>query len=257
MLLAIDIGNTNIHIGAFVGELPKAVFSFGAATNRTADEYAVLLKAIAAEKGIDFKEISGAVLGSVAPSLTASVLAALRILADVPVTIIGPGVKTGFPIRLDNPAELGADLVANAAGAVAAFGAPVIVADFGTATTVIAVDEKSALQGGAIMPGIGMSLQALNSAELLPGVPVDGTVLSLGKNTPDCMRAGVIRGTAMAVCGFAADYKKMLKLPQDTPLVVCGGLAGAARAYLPADAKYLPNLTLCGLAAIYRLNQKN
>ena len=257
MLLTLIIRNDRITLGAYQGSTLAARADIGADKQKTADEYAVLFKSIFDIHKISTTDFDGAICASVVPSLTETLKDAVNLLLGVRMHVIGSGIKTGLTIKTENPAELGADLVANAAGAVAAFGAPVIVADFGTATTVIAVDEKSALQGGAIMPGIGMSLQALNSAELLPGVPVDGTVLSLGKNTPDCMRAGVIRGTAMAVCGFAADYKKMLKLPQDTPLVVCGGLVGAARAYLPADAKYVPNLTLCGLAAIYRLNQKN
>ncbi len=257
MLLAIDIGNTNIHVGVFCGEKLQTTLSLGVIAGRTADEYAMLLKNLAKEKGIDMTAISGAVLGSVAPSVTPAVLAALDMLLGLPVIVVGPGVKTGFPIRLDNPAELGADLVANAAGAVAIVGAPAIIADFGTATTVIAIDEKGALQGGAIMPGVGMSLRALDGAELLPGVPVDGSVAVLGKNTPDCMRAGVIRGEAMAVWGFAETYKKTLKLPVGTPLIFCGGFAAAVLPYLPAGAQYMPDLTLCGLAAIYKLNQKN
>ncbi|MBR2010163.1 MAG: type III pantothenate kinase [Clostridia bacterium] len=256
MLFAVDIGNTNIHVGAFKNDQLKATFSLGLDMRRTADEYAMLLRALCADKGVLLDAVTGAVLGSVVPTVTPVFLHALKALLGVPVTVVGPGVKTGFSIRLDNPAELGADLAANAAGAIACVGAPVIIVDFGTATTVIAVDERSALQGGAIMPGVGMSLHALDGAALLPDVPACGGVEALGKNTPDCMRAGVVRGGAMAACGLAEQYKRILKLPMSTPLVVCGGYAEVMRAYLPANTQYIPELTLCGLAAIYRLNQK-
>lgn len=256
MFFAIDIGNTNIHVGIFEGEVLKNTFSLGVVTGRTADEYAALLRLLTVEQGVDPTALQGAVLGSVAPSVTPAVLTAIKKLAPVPVAVIGPGVKTGFPIRLDNPAELGADLVANAAGVVAKGIVPAVVADFGTATTVIAIDEKGALQGGAILPGVDMSLKALGRAELLPGVPPDGGVQALGKNTPDCMRAGVVRGTAMAICGFAESYKRALRLPSNTPLVICGGFAERVSPYLPTDAQHHPELTLCGLAAIYKLNKK-
>ncbi len=256
MLFAVDIGNTNIHVGAFENDQLRATFSLGLDMRRTADEYAMLLRAIAVDKGVALGAVTGVVLGSVVPTVTPIFLNALKALFDVPVTVIGPGVKTGFPIRLDNPAELGADLAANAAGAISCVGAPVIIMDFGTATTVIAVDERSALQGGAIMPGVGMSLHALDGAALLPDVPAYGSVEALGKNTPDCMRAGVVRGGAIAACGLAEHYKRILKLPMSTPLVVCGGYAEAMRAYLPANTQYMPELTLRGLVAIHRLNQK-
>ena len=256
MLLAVDIGNTNVHVGVFKADAVSVIFTLGAVANRTADEYAFLFKSILQERGVDICSLHGAVLGSVAPSVTPAVLTALREGLGLQTVVIGPGVKTGFPIRLDDPAELGADLVANAAGAIAAVGAPVIVADFGTATTVIAIDGKGALQGGAILSGVGMSLGALNGAELLSGVSPYGAVTALGKNTPDCMRAGVVRGSAMAVTGFAENYKKTLKLPPDTPLLVCGGFGAQMLSYLPASVRYVPTLTLSGLAAIYKLNQK-
>lgn len=256
MLFAVDIGNTNVHVGVFEENAAKLTFSLGAVASRTADEYAFLFKSILREKNVNVSDIEGAVLGSVAPSVTPAVLEAIKEGLGVPTIVVGPGIKTGFPIRLDDPAELGADLVANAAGALAAVGAPVMIADFGTATTVIAVDEKGALQGGAILPGIGMSLKALDGAELLSGASPYGAVGALGKNTADCMRVGVVRGSAIAVSGFAESYKKSLKLPLDTPLLVCGGFGEQMLTHLPANARYVPTLTLSGLAAIYKLNKK-
>lgn len=256
MLLAVDIGNTNIHMGLFEAEQLCHTLLLSTEPHRTADEYALLLRLLQGEKGIAPTDVDGIVLGSVVPSVTGWVSAALQKMCDLPVVTVGPGIKTGFPIRVNDPAELGADLVANAAGALAKVGSPVIIVDCGTATTVIVMDEKGALQGGCIRPGIQMSLDALHGTELLPGLSAEDAVTPLGKSTAACMRAGVIRGEAMAVSGFAEQYRQMLSLPRETTLVVTGGLAAHLLPYLPKSAVHIPDLTLHGLAAIYRLNQK-
>lgn len=256
MLLAVDVGNTNIHVGLFEEDRLAHTLRLGTEPRRTADEYALLLRLLLAEQGVTLERIDGVILASVAPSVTEWISAALKKLLPLPILTVGPGIKTGFPIRVNDPAELGADLVANAAGALATVGAPAIVVDCGTATTVIAVDDKGALQGGCIRPGIQMSLNALHSAELLPGLSAEDAVTPLGKSTAACMLAGVIRGEALAVSGLAEQYRKMLSLPAGSALAVTGGLAERLLPYLPKSAVYVPDLTLHGLAAIYRLNQK-
>jgi len=256
MLLAVDVGNTNIHVGLFEDGCLAHTLCIATEPHRTTDEYALLLRLLLEEKGIVPSVIDGIVLASVVPSVTEWIGTALKKLLSLPILTVGPGIKTGFPIRVNDPAELGADLVANAAGALVKVGAPAIIVDCGTATTVIAVDEKGALQGGCIRPGIQMSLNALHSAELLPGLSAEDTVSPLGKNTADCMRAGVIRGEALAVSGLAEQYRKMLSLPAGTALAVTGGLAERLLPYLPKSTVHVPDLTLYGLSAIYRLNQK-
>ncbi|MBQ8431550.1 MAG: type III pantothenate kinase [Clostridia bacterium] len=256
MLLAIDIGNTNLHVGLFEEDDLRAEFCISATPPRSADEYGWLLSSLMARHGASEKEIRGVIIGSVVPSLTQRVRAAVKELTSAPILTVGPGVKTGFPIRIDDPAQLGADLAATTAATLAAVGAPAVVVDFGSATVLSVIDKDGAYAGGSFLPGIGMSLEALRSAELLPEVSPEHTVQPLGRNTEDCMRAGVLRGQALSVCGFFDLYKKAKDLPEQTPLVVTGGYAEYLLPYLPHRAKHIPHLTLLGLLQIYRLNEK-
>ncbi|MGN1095536.1 MAG: type III pantothenate kinase, partial [Eubacteriales bacterium] len=206
MLFAIDIGNSNIHVGIFESDVLRHTFRLGTDADRTSDEYALLLKSITELGGFSTSAFDGIIIGSVVPSVTETIISAVKKIINVPVMTVGPGIKTGFPIKLDDPSELGADLTANAAGAISKLGSPAIVADFGTATAICVIGENKEYLGGCIMPGIQMSLNALHNAELLPGVSPESTVGILGKNTRQCMLSGVIRGEAMAVCGFIEEY---------------------------------------------------
>ena len=254
MLFAIDIGNTNVHVGFFRGEEPVGFFTLGTEINRTSDEYELLLRSIVAHFGYSPADFHGGIIGSVAPLATASVRSALERLLGKPVITVGPGVRTGFPIKVDDPSELGADLAANTAGAIASVGAPVLVVDFGTATTLSAVNADGAYVGCSIMPGVRMSLDALRNTELLPCVADGASVPVLGKNSADSMRSGVIRGQALAVLGLLEAQKKALKLPSATPVLLTGGYAEAILPYLPASMQPVPALTLKGLCAIYHKN---
>ena len=256
MLLVMDAGNTSIHVGCYDGERLACRFALGVNDNRTYDEYALLLRALLRDGGCLCEDIDGVMIASVVPSMTNTLKKAIARITTAEIMAVGPGVKTGFPIRLDNPSELGADLAANAAGAIQAVGYPVIVVDVGTANTVMAIDRDGAYIGGCIMPGVEMSLAALHGAELLPGIPVGESVSSLGKNTKDCMCAGVLRGGAMAICGFVDRYRSHSYIGKNAPVVVTGGQAEELLVYLPADAKYIPLLTLQGLCAIWHLNHK-
>ena len=257
MLFAIDIGNTNIHIGFFEGERMTCQFRMGTDPLRSDDEYAWMLRAFSESHGTDLSRVNGVILGSVVPSLTDRVKAAVSQLTDAPILTVGPGVKTGFPIRVDDPAQLGADIAATVAATVATVGAPAIVADFGSATVISVVDRNGAYCGSSILPGVQMSLNSLQSAELLPDIPSSCRPLpTLGKNTADCMRVGVLRGTALSTIGFADLYRKEMDLPFDTPLVVSGGAAEHLLPYLPANTRHVPLLTLQGLQVIYRLNER-
>lgn len=255
MLFAIDIGNSNINVGFFNDDRLVHTFRLGSDKNRTADEYAYLLRsmssAIAADPGI----FDGVIICSVVPALTGTVQTAVRSILDAPVITVGPGIKTGFPLKIDSPSELGADLAANTAGAIAKYGFPNIVIDLGTANAVSVTDENGAYVGGVIMPGIQMSLDALQNTGLLPGIPPESEVPAIGKNTKDCMSAGVIRGSVYSAIGFANEYRRSLFGGKDITLIVCGGFAKYALPYLPKNIKYAPNLTLEGLNAIYKLNK--
>lgn len=255
MLFAIDIGNSNIHVGFFNCDKLVHTFRLGTDKNRTSDEYALLLKSISELSGYKMNEFDGAIIGSVVPSVTSIIQSAVSSMLNISTVIVGPGVRTGFPIKLDDPSELGADLAANTSGAIVKVGAPAIVIDFGTATTISVIDETKAYIGGSIMPGIQMSLDALQNTGLLPGVAVDKTVPHIGKNTKDCMFAGVLRGQAFAIQGFVNSYREIFFGNANVNIAVSGGFAKTILPYLPEEAKYIPNLTLEGLNAIYKNNK--
>ena len=257
MLFAIDIGNTNLHIGFFEDEHLVCHFRIGTNPRSSEDEYEWAFRSLCQLHGISLQDVTGVILGSVVPSVTDRVRSAISRLTSAHILTVGPGVKTGFPIRVDDPAQLGADIVATVAATVATVASPAIVVDFGTATVVSVIDSSGAYCGSSILPGVQMSLDALQTAELLPDLSFSHrNVPILGKNTADCMQIGVLRGTALAVTGFAELYKKEGTLPADTPLVVCGGAADSLIPYLPANIRHIPLLSLQGLQVIHRLNEK-
>lgn len=255
MLLAIDIGNTHIHVGVF-GESPEpyAHFSVGSDGKRSVDEYALTVRLLLAERDVRPGDISGVILGSVVPTLTEIVRSAIALLTDAPVTVVGPGVKTGFSIRLSDPSALGADLASNTAGAIAAVGYPAIVIDFGTATVVSAVDKERSFPGASILPGIRMSFDALGETGLLKAVSGGVSVPTVGNGTEEAIRSGVLRGQALAVTGLAEQYRRALSLPENVPVVVSGGCAEEILPLLPKSYVHVPLLTLRGLFEIHRIN---
>ena len=255
MLLAVEIGNTNIHVGFFEGNGLVAHFSLGSDAARSENEYAWMLSSLSNFHRADLQNVTDVIIGSVVPTLTKKLKTAIRELTDAPMMTVGPGLKTGFPIRIDDPSELGADIAATVAATRAGVGYPAIVADFGTATVLSLIDETGAYAGGSILPGIGMSFDALRDAELLPEVPPKHSVSALGKNSADCIRTGVLRGEALSVCGFYDLYRKEYGLPEDTPLVVSGGYAEYLLPYLPRHTKHIPLLALKGLCEIHRINR--
>lgn len=256
MILAIDIGNSNIHVGLFQNNKLIYNFDIGTATSRSRDEYTLVLKQLINEGGYSINDVESVIIGSVVPSVTGKIQGAIATLTKVPITLVGPGIKTGFSIKVDDPSQLGADIVANTAGAIDKVRYPAIIVDLGTATTVSAVDKNKAYVGCYIMPGIQMSLDALHQTELLPEVFADKAVPILGKNSVDSMRAGVAFGTIMACEGFIDAYKRELNLPDDTPIVVTGGYSEDLLSYFIKKVTYIPNLTLNGLNVIYNTNKK-
>lgn len=255
MLFAIDIGNTNVHIGFFSDSRLVHTFCLGTDKNRTSDEYALLLKSISEISGYKMSDFDGVMIGSVVPSATNVIENAVASILDVPVMVVGPGIKTGFSIKTDTPSELGADLVANAAGAIAKTGGSDIVADFGTASTISVIDENKSYIGVSVMPGIQMSLDALQNTGLLPGLSANKSVPFIGKNTKDCIYAGVLRGQALAAQGFINMYKEAFFKNKNVNIIVSGGFSQIILPYLPPESKHIPNLTLYGLCEIYKHNK--
>ncbi|MBQ2733894.1 MAG: type III pantothenate kinase [Clostridia bacterium] len=255
MLFAVDIGNTEVHCAVFEGERMLHFFRIGTDAHRTSHEYALTFSSMLSMLGGKAGDIDGAVIGSVAPSVTARVREAVALFTGTEPLTVGPGVKTGFPIKLDDPSQLGADLAANAAAVASDGVSPAVIVDFGTATTVSLIGKGCEFLGCSIMPGVQMSLDALNSTELLPGVWAENKVDLLGKNTVSAMLSGVIRGSAAAVCATAESFLKKAGA-RNAPIYVTGGFAPLMLPYMDEKCIHRPHLTLEGLAAIYRKNTK-
>lgn len=254
MLLAVDIGNSSITVGAFrEGEEPIFTMGFSALEPRSADEYANTLLMAMKVKGIDPSEIRDGAISSVVPPLTPLLAAALYTLCNRRPLELGAGVRTGISIRTDSPAEVGADIIANAAAACCEQGA--IIVDFGTATTVFAVNQKKELLGGAILPGIRSSAESLRSATAqLPAVPLQVGKEPIGRNTADCIANGVVLGQAFAVDGFVRQYRGVLG--GDPKLLATGDLAPLILPHSGLSFEQDPYLTLKGLRKIYEKTRK-
>ena len=254
MLLALNIGNYAVNLGVFDGKGLICAVDIGADRDATADEYAMRIESALGYKGIAVKAVTEVAIASVVPTLTERIEKAVSELFGVTPLTVRPGVKTGFKIRLNDPTELGADIAANAAGAIAECGAPVIICDVGAVTAVTAVDGDKAFLGGALLPGIGMSFSALSEAALLPSVGFCPPRSPLGKSTADCMNAGVIYGQAAAVRELVFAYGKELS-EENATVVVTGEHSEKLIPYLGINAVHIPSLTLKGLAAIASINK--
>ena len=254
MLLTLDLGNTNLTVGVFRGE--ELICECRLATNRsrTGDQYAVELLSILTLHKIDPKDIHGAILSSVVPGLDAVLCTAVERIIGVEPLIVGPGIKTGMNIRIDNPAQLGADLLVGAVAAVHKYGAPCIVWDLGTATTDSAIDSNGAFRGGAIMPGVATSLESLvSNASLLPRVHIKAPERAIGTNTSDSMRSGAELGTASMMEGMCDRIEQ--ELGAKATVIVTGGLGREIAAACRRETVYDNCLLLDGLRLIYDKNR--
>ena len=263
MLLAIDIGNSSISLGLFDltetqnKPTPALTAKLSAATGRTSDEYAVLIRGLLSEKGYA-GSLTAAVMGSVVPQLTHALEAAVQKLGSdtpIPVTHIGGGVRTGISLRVDDPTALGADIVTNAAAAVKLYGAPVIFLDMGTATVCGAVNMARELTGVSIAPGVTTSLEGLRAAAAqIPYMELKTPDTALGKNTTAAIRSGLVLGTACMIDGLLERIRMELKIPQNAalPMVATGGLAQLVLPACTHSITYEPHLTLLGLYFIYK-----
>lgn len=247
MLLAVDIGNTEIGFGLWDGGW-RARFRVRTVVGKTPDEYDVLLRALLSRDGVEPGCLSRAVVGSVVPPLTQVFRELLGGWLGREPLLVGPGVRTGLPLRVDHPSEVGADLVAGAVAAQAKLGAPCIVVDFGTATTFACVDREGALRGGAIAPGLAVSAEALKErTALLPEVPLEAPPQALGRNTRQAMQSGLVFGYV----GLVRELLRRLaaELGQ-APVIATGGLAGLIAPLVEEIEEVDPWLVLDGLRLI-------
>lgn len=262
MILAIEIDNSKINFGIFNSDgLLTTTFGISADTTKTSDEYAILIDGIFNFYKIERSSIKGIVLCSVVPMLTDVIYNLLnQLFSDIRIIKVEKGIKTFFSIKVDNPSELGADLVANATAVIAInaeekkLNKPSIIIDVGTATTIFALNEKNEFIGGSILPGIAMSFNALhgNTAQL-PNVALIAPVKAIGKNSQESMRSGVILGTAIMIDGFIKKFSTELKR-EDIDVFITGEYAQTILYLSSSKYRYIPNLTLYGLFCIYKNN---
>ncbi|MEA3078496.1 MAG: type pantothenate kinase [Actinomycetota bacterium] len=247
MLLAVDVGNTQILIALY--EDAEIVDHWRLATNaeRTSDEYAVLFRQF-----IDDAAVDGVAISSVVPRATAALRSMSTKYFKLDPVVVEPGTKTGMPILIDNPREVGADRIVNAIGAYDVYGGPSIVIDFGTATTLDAVSAKGEYLGGAILPGIEISMDALFSrADRLARVELIEPRSVIGKSTTEALQSGAIYGFAAQVDGICV---RMLDELGDSTVVATGGLSGLIARFSTTIQHVDPWLTLHGLRLVYQRN---
>lgn len=255
MLLAIDVGNTNIVLGCIEGDDICCTARIATDRTRTEDEYAMALTQILALRGIDPKGLDGAIISSVVPELKPILTKAIRVLCGITPLVVGAGVKSGLNIRIDNPAQLGSDLVVGAVGAMSKYPKPLLVFDFGTATTLSVIDGKGAYLGGMIMPGLRLAVEALASRTAqLPHIDLSAPPRAIGTNTVDCMNAGAIYGNAAMLDGVIDRVEAELGEPV-AAVVATGGLISKVAPYCRRKIEIEEDLMLWGLKIIYEKNK--
>lgn len=255
MILAVDIGNTNIVLGCI--EDGKILFEARTATDRlkTSDQYCVELKSLLALYEVSPKDIGGSIVSSVVPPVLNSVKTAIYKLTGGDCLVVGPGIKTGMNIRMDNPQEVGSDLIVASVAAIAEYGAPLLLVDMGTATTVTAVDESGAFIGGCICPGVKISMQALTDRTAqLPGISLDEPEHAIGKNTRDSMRSGIMFGAAAMIDGLLDRMEA--EMGGEVKAIATGGLSRYVIPLCRRKLLYDRSLMLKGLWLIYQRNVK-
>ncbi len=257
MLLAIDVGNTQTHAGVFEGDDLVESWRFATEAEETADELAARLSSLLALRGLELGGMGAAVLASVVPQLTPEYAAMCERYATASLLIVGPGVKTGMPIRLDNPLELGADRLVNAVAAYDRFGEACAVVDFGTAITFDAVSSAGEYLGGVIGPGVAISMEALaeRTAKLPPielGEPLGEPGGVIGKTTAQSLQSGLIYGFAGAVDAIARRVQR--ELGPGAEFIATGGHAHAIVPYCEMVNEIDNLLTLTGLRLIHEMN---
>ncbi|MBE3594807.1 MAG: type III pantothenate kinase [Candidatus Carbobacillus altaicus] len=253
MLLALDVGNTNIVVGVFENEALRASWRLSTDRRRTADELAVFLKHFFSATGFVFSDVDRVIISSVVPPLSTALKEMSERYFSVKPLIVGPGVKTGLNLKLDAPREVGADRIVNAVAALRLYGPPLIVIDFGTATTFCQVDEAGDYRGGVIAPGVAISMEALyQNAAKLPKVEIAPPPSVVGRNTVEAMQSGLFYGYIGLIEGMIERMKRLYKKPPK--VVATGGLGRLFAEATPLIDVYEPDLTLYGLNWIAQLN---
>ena len=254
MILAIDIGNTNIVLGGI--ERGRRVFTArcGSDRNKTEDEYAILFEGILKMHGVTPGDIEGGILSSVVPYLRTIIPRAVHLLTGKHILVVGSGLKTGLNIRMDNPASVGSDLVVDAVAALAKYPTPIAIFDMGTATTLSVIAKNGDYIGGMIIPGLRVSVDALSArAAALPYISLGNPPRLIGSNTVDCMQSGAIYGCAAMMDGLIDRVEEELGEPVSA--VLTGGLGALVAPHCKRKLHLEQDLLIHGLQILYEKNQ--
>ena len=255
MILAVDIGNTNITAGIYNDNDLMFVIRIATDRKKTPDQYAVELSSMLRIHNTEQSGFEGAIISSVVPELTNVIKDAIYTITGCTALLIGPGVKTGLNIRIDNPAQLGADLVAGGVGALNKYKMPCLILDMGTANKISVLDSNGTYRGCTISAGIGISLNALSSGtSQLPAISLDAPQSAIGTNTIDSMQSGTVLGAAAMLEGLCSRLEEALGEEVQT-IVATGGIAGDIIRYCKMDIIHDPNLILDGLKFIFDKNK--
>jgi type III pantothenate kinase len=253
-VLAIDIGNTNIVLGVYAGEELKGYWRMSTSPHRMPDELAVLIGSFFTYRGLSFQEIGDGILSCVVPPLLPVFEEFCERYMGVKPLVVEPGTKTGMRILYDNPQEVGADRIVNAVAAKSLYGTPLIVIDFGTATTFDVISKEGDYLGGAIAPGVTVAGEALvQRTAKLPRVELVVPPRAIGRNTISSMQSGIMYGYVSLVEGMVARIRG--ELGDDSRVIATGGLADHIARYTSAIETVDHNLTLTGLKLLYGLNR--
>jgi type III pantothenate kinase len=254
MLLAIDIGNTNINMGVFDGDHLVSTWGIATDVKKSADEYAVLLSSLLTSEGLAFEDIEDISMACVVPSLLATMEDLCSRYIETSPLVIGPGVKTGVRVSTDNPREVGADRIVNAAAANRIYGGTLIVIDFGTATTFDVISKRGDYLGGAIAPGIGITAEALfTRTSKLPHVELVSPEKTIGKNSIEAMQSGIMFGYVGLIESLVTRIRK--ELGEKAKVIATGGLSSVFASETKTIDIVDKNLTLIGLRLIHEMNR--
>ncbi len=253
MILVLDVGNTNIVLGVFQDDQLIHHWRMETDRRKTEDEYGMQVKALFSHVEISFDQIKGIIMSSVVPPIMFSLEAMCKKYFGLKPLIVGPGIKTGLNIKYENPREVGADRIVNAVAAIQEYNSPLIIVDFGTATTYCFINEKGEYMGGAIAPGIGIATEALfTKASKLPRIELTTPEHVIGKNTVAAMQSGIVFGYVGQVEGIVNRMKKIAK--QKPTVISTGGMAPLIAGETDVVDIIDPFLTLKGLYLIYKRN---
>lgn len=255
MILTVDVGNTNVVLGCVENGEVISRSRLATKPSDLPNDYALKMRQSFEFDGVDYTKFEGAILSSVVPQVNRAIRAAVRKLTGLECVMVGAGIKTGVNVKIDDPGTLAGDLITGAVGALSIYEPPLIIIDMGTATTMVVADKDGAYIGGAIIPGVNLSYEALSQGtSLLPSISIEAPKKCIATNTVDSMKSGAVFGTAAMLDGMIDRMED--ELGQSATIVATGGLSGSVIKYCRHEIMHEPDLLLKGLAILYQKNAR-